>query len=78
MRLLKGAWDAWKLSWQLACGVLFPGLSSSTREPPRWGKLRADEVPISGFQACNSLRFDLQTRIQRSADNRESPGGERS
>jgi hypothetical protein len=24
--------------------------------------LRVDEVPMSGFQACDSLRFDLQRR----------------
>jgi hypothetical protein len=56
MRLLKGALEVWKRSWQLACGVLFP-TRIKHEEIPLWGKLRVDEVPISGFQSCNSLRF---------------------
>jgi hypothetical protein len=62
MRLLKGARDAWKLGWQLVCGVLFPGFVIKTREHARWECLRVDEIRMSGFQACDSLRFDLQTR----------------
>jgi hypothetical protein len=33
MRLLKGAWDVWKPSWQLACGVLFPARHRARGNP---------------------------------------------
>jgi hypothetical protein len=79
MRLLQGRLGCVK-TW-LAVGLrgVVSWLVIKTREPAWWGaSLRVDEVRMSGFQACDSLRFDLQAPAARNADNKERSGGERS
>jgi hypothetical protein len=76
MRLLQGRVGCVK-TW-LAVGLrgVVSRLVIKTREPARWGPACGlDEVLMSGFQACNSLRFDLQTCPQRVAPTTESAPG---
>jgi hypothetical protein len=60
-------------SW--SAGGLFPSLSSRRGNPHGGGQLRVDEVRTSGFQACDSFRFDSQTPPQRVAPTTERAEG---